>query len=56
MEENIIAFNFENWVTVVIMVALGFAIISLVSQGVKTARNTAPVANAGGMSNTPLSG
>jgi len=52
MEENIIAFNFENWITVVIMVALGFAIISLVAQGVKAGRRLSPPAP-GGMSNNP---
>jgi hypothetical protein len=56
MEENIIAWNFENWVTVVIMVALGFAIIALIAQGVKSSRAAGVAEGAGGMSNTPMSG
>lgn len=58
MEENIIAFNFENWITVVIMVVLGFALIALVSQGIKSGRKAAlnSASGAAGMSNTPDSG
>lgn len=29
MNENIITFNFANWLTVVLMVAVGFALLGL---------------------------
>lgn len=43
MTENLISWNFTNWVTVVLMVALGFAVLALLSQGVRkvAAGNTA---------------
>lgn len=32
MSENIITWNFTNWVTVLIMAAVGFAALALVAQ------------------------
>ncbi len=39
MQDNLISFNFTNWVTVVTMVLVGFAILALATQGVRHFRN-----------------
>lgn len=54
-KENTLTWDIKNWVTVVLMVALGFALLVLVAQGVKQASggkiNLAP--NIGGGSGGP---
>lgn len=43
MTENIISWNFANWVTVIIMALLGYAIFTLIA---KTISKTKEVENA----------
>lgn len=38
MEETIITWNATNWVTVVVMVALGFLILAAAAQGLRKLR------------------
>lgn len=38
MTENMISFNFTNWVTVVVMALVGLAIVSVAAQGVRAVR------------------
>jgi hypothetical protein len=38
MDDNLIAWNLENWITVVLMVALAFALLALTTQAVRKAR------------------
>lgn len=35
MEHNMITWNFPNWITVVLMVALGYLVVSIVAQLVR---------------------
>lgn len=51
MTENMLSWNFTNWVTVVLMVAVGFAVVHLVMGGFKSMKKAPAV---GGMSNSPL--
>lgn len=37
--ENIIDINVTNWITIVVMVAVGFAVIAMLTQGVRAVRN-----------------
>jgi len=37
--ENIITWNAPNWITVVLMVALGFMVVGAIGQIVRRARN-----------------
>lgn len=39
MEDNIISWNIENWITVVLMVTLGFALIAFITQLVRKSAN-----------------
>lgn len=39
MGENIISWNFTNWITVVVMVTIGFTILALIAQGYKAVQN-----------------
>lgn len=41
MEETILTWNITNWITVVIMAALGFMLLALVAQLFHKARGTA---------------
>lgn len=43
MEDNIISWNVENWLTVFLMAFLGFAVLGLISQTLRKA--TAPKAS-----------
>jgi hypothetical protein len=38
-EETILTWNAANWITVIIMVVLGFAVLGMVAQIVKMKRN-----------------
>lgn len=49
--ENMLSWNFTNWVTVVLMVAVGFAVVHLLMGGFKSMKGGEKV---GGMSNSPL--
>jgi len=40
-EETILTWNFANWITVLIMVVLGFAFLGMVSQIIKQRQRTA---------------
>jgi len=48
--ETMLSWNFTNWVTVVLMVAVAFAVFHFVATGAKSMRGQA----VGGMSNSPL--
>lgn len=41
MEENILTWNLPNWITVVLMVAIGFAALAAVSGVMKKRRDAA---------------
>lgn len=49
--ENLISWNFPNWVTVVLMVVIGFAVLSLASSLVKKSGVKIPLPS--GMQNAP---
>lgn len=40
MEETILSWNFTNWITVVIMAALGFVLLAVIAQVFHAARGT----------------
>jgi len=40
MSENILTWNFTNWVTVVLMAAIGFAVLGLASQAIMSWQNS----------------
>lgn len=40
---NIISWNFANWITIVLMAALGFMVVATVAQVFHNARGTAPL-------------
>lgn len=52
MDETIITWNVPNWITIVLMVALGFALLSLITHGGKLAMRSGSM-TAGGMNNAP---
>jgi hypothetical protein len=43
-EETILSFNFANWVTVLIMVILGYAIVGMVARIIQQQKSTAAAA------------
>ena len=45
MEDNILAWNIPNWITVLLMVALGYLTIALVSQLIGNAPGGGPAVN-----------
>lgn len=53
MEHNMITWNFPNWITVVLMVALGYLVIALAAQlvrgrlGLKAANSNTPGGTSG---------
>lgn len=51
MGETMLTWNFTNWVTVLLMVAVGFAIFHFAASGVRTMRRNGAGPN--GMSNAP---
>ncbi len=42
MNENLITWNITNWITVVLMVVVGVAVFTLLTQGVKSLKPAAP--------------
>lgn len=52
-KENTLTWDIKNWVTVVLMVVLGFAILVLAAQLVKQGTGGKINLTPGGMSNTP---
>jgi hypothetical protein len=41
MEHNLIAWNIPNWITVILMVSLGYLLLALVAQGFQRMRGGA---------------
>lgn len=52
-KENTLTWDIKNWVTVVLMVALGFAVLVLVAQLVKQGTGGAINLTPAGMANAP---
>jgi hypothetical protein len=42
--DNILSFNFANWVTVVLMALVGFALLAVIERAVITAQSKAAAA------------
>lgn len=55
MEETILTWNVTNWITVVIMAALGFLLLALVAQFYHNARGTGSKSSSQ-YGNTPAQG
>lgn len=51
--ETVISWNFTNWVTVVLMVAVGLSVLWLVSQGIRKVIPATSAATPQGMANAP---
>lgn len=51
MGETMLSWNFTNWVTVVLMVAVAFALFHVIATGAKSMRGNGRTV--GGMSNSP---
>ena len=45
MGENIISWNFVNWVTIVLMAAVGFLILAAITQGIHALRGNSDAPN-----------
>ncbi len=41
--QSIISWNFANWITIVLMAALGFMLLAVVAQAFHNARGTPPL-------------
>lgn len=46
MEDVVITWSFENWLTVILMVAVGFLVLSIAAQLVRRARGAGQSSNA----------
>ncbi len=51
MGETMLSWNITNWITVLLMVFLGFALFHFIAVGAKSMRGGGPTV--GGMSNSP---
>jgi hypothetical protein len=46
MEETILSWNATNWITVVLMAAIGFLVLAVIAQAVQNFRSKKAVVNA----------